>query len=317
MIPGEVQVKRFAADLAALVSIDAKIGIAVSGGPDSLALLLLAAVAHPNRIEAASVNHGLREESRGECKMVAALCDRLGVAHSILTVEWDGLPTSNLQALARTERYALLARWASERGLSAIATAHHADDQAETLLMRLARGSGLGGLRGARPKRLLAEGVWLIRPLLGWRRDELLAIVSDAGIEAVVDPANDDMRHDRTQIRRWLRDTEWLDPGRLAAVAHHLGEADDALDWALEGLAVSRIAPDGEILTIDPSGIPRELQRRLLLLAFAQSGVPPPRGPDLLRAIEAREQGQSVTLAGVKLDGGPVWRLSPAPPRRS
>jgi tRNA(Ile)-lysidine synthase len=317
MIPGEDQVARFAADLAALVSVDAKIGIAVSGGPDSLALLLLAAAAHPDRIEAASVDHGFREESRGECEMVASLCDRLGVAHSILAVEWDSQPTSNLQALARMERYALLARWASERGLSAIATAHHANDQAETLMMRLGRGSGLSGLRGARPKRLLAEGIWLIRPLLGWRRDELLTIVSDAGIDAVADPANDDLRHDRTQVRRWLRDTEWLDSVRLAAVAHHLAEADDALDWALDGLAVSRIAPDCEALTVDPIGIPRELQRRLLLLAMVRLDAVPPRGPDLTRAMEALEQGQSVTLAGLKLDGGPVWRLAPAPPRRS
>jgi len=317
MTPGEDQVARFAADLAALISADAPLGLAVSGGPDSLALLLLAAVERPGKIEAASVDHGLREGSRSECEMVAELCGRLGVPHAILTVEWGETPASNLQALARVERYALLADWAKARGLAAIATAHHADDQAETLLMRLARGSGLSGLRGARDKRLLGEGVWLIRPLLGWRREELRAIVSEAGIKAVMDPANDDSRHDRTRARRLLRDSNWFDPARLAASAHHLGEADDALDWALDGLAVSRIAPDGVSLTVDPSGIPRELQRRLLLRALAQSGVSPPRGPDLARAIDALEQGQSVTLGGMKLDGGPVWRLAPAPPRRA
>lgn len=308
---------RFAADLAALIADDAPLGVAVSGGPDSLALLLLAAAARPGKVEAASVDHGLREGSRGECEMVADHCERLGVPHAILTVEWDDTPTSNLQALARAERYALLVDWAKERGLAAIATAHHADDQAETLLMRLARGSGLSGLRGARDKRLLGDGVWLIRPLLGWRRDELRAIVTQAGIEAVADPTNEDPRHDRTQVRRWLRDNGWLDPVRLAAVAHHLGEADDALNWALDGLAVSRIAPDGEALTVDPSGMPRELQRRLLLAALIRLDVTPPRGPDLARAIDALEQGQSVTLGGIKLEGGPVWRLAPAPPRRT
>jgi tRNA(Ile)-lysidine synthase len=313
--PDPILVSRFAADLAALIPADDRIGLAVSGGPDSLALLLLAAAARPGQVEAASVDHGLREGSASDCEMVAALCGRLGVPHAILSVEWDESPDSNLQALARVERYALLAEWAKQRGLAAIATAHHADDQAETLLMRLARGSGLSGLRGARPKRLLGEGVWLIRPLLGWRRGELALVVAEAGVEAVTDPANDDPRHDRTRARRLLRDSDWLDPARLAATAHHLAEADDALNWALEGLAVSRLAPDGETLTIDPSGIPRELQRRLLLLAFAQSGVPPPRGPDLSRAMEALDQGQSVTLGGIKLDGGPVWRLSSAPPR--
>ena len=183
--------------------------------------------------------------------------------------------------------------------------------------MRLSRGSGLSGLRGARGKRLLGEGIWLIRPLLGWRRDELGAIVAEAGIEAANDPTNDDPRHDRTRARRLLRESDWLDAARLAATAHHLAEADDALDWALGGLAVSRIAPDGEALAVDPSGIPRELQRRLLLLAFAQSGAAPPRGTDLARAMEALDQGRSVTLGGMKLDGGPVWRLAPAPPRRT
>ena len=317
MTPGEDQVARFAADLAALAPLDAPLGLAVSGGPDSVALLLLAVAVKREGVAVATVDHGLREESRAECEMVAALCERLGVPHDILTVEWDKLPDSNLQALARAERYALLASWAHEKGPTAVATAHHADDQAETLLMRLARGSGLSGLRGAREKRLLAEGIWLIRPLLGWRRDELVAIVAEAGVEAVSDPANDDLRHDRTKVRRWLRDSDWIDPARLAAAAHHLGEADDALDWALGGLAVSRIAPEGDALTIDPNGIPPELQRRLLLCALARSGVAAPRGPDLARAIEALEQGRSVTLAGLKLEGGPVWHISTAPPRRT
>ena len=317
MKPGEDRVARFAADLAALVPLDAPLGLAVSGGPDSLALLLLAVAVNREGISVATVDHGLREGSRAECEMVAALCRRLGVPHDILTVAWDELPSSNLQALARAERYALLASWAHEKGIGAVATAHHADDQAETLLMRLARGSGLSGLRGARERRLLAEGIWLIRPLLDWRRDELVAIVAEAGVEAVSDPANDDLRHDRTKVRRWLRDNDWIDPARLAAVAHNLGEADDALDWALDGLAVSRIAPDGERLTIDPEGIPPELQRRLLLCALARSGFVAPRGPDLARAIEALEQGRSVTLGGLKLEGGPVWHISPAPPRRT
>jgi tRNA(Ile)-lysidine synthase len=317
MTPGAEQVTRFAADLAALIPADVRLGLAVSGGPDSLALLLLAAAARSGEVETASVDHGLREGSRAECEMVATVCEHLGVPHSILTVEWESLPDSNLQARARAERYALLGFWAEERGLSAVATAHHVDDQAETLLMRLARGAGIGGLRGARSKRRIAGDVFLIRPLLGWHRAELGTIVAEAGIEAVTDPANDDLRHDRTRVRRLLRDSDWLDPIRLAASAHHLAEADDALDWALDGLAVSRIAPDGEALTVDPSGIPRELQRRLLVLALVRLDADPPRGPELVRAMEALEQGRSVTLAGLKLKGGAVWRLAPAPPHRS
>src|SRR3982751_2652505 len=139
-------VQRFSADLDALVAPDARIGVAVSGGPDSLALLLLAAAARPGQIEAATVDHGLRQEARAEGEMVAALCERLAVPHQILTARWDETPKAAIQERARGERYRLLGCWAEERGLAALATAHHADDQAETLLMRLVRGSGVKGL---------------------------------------------------------------------------------------------------------------------------------------------------------------------------
>src|SRR5262245_4822549 len=130
-------IDRFAADLDALIPPGARIGIAVSGGPDSLALLLLAAKARPNAIEAATVDHGLRPESADEAAMVASLCNRLGVPHRVLPADWSEPPISNVQSEARAMRYRLLNDWAIERGLAAIATGHHADDQAETLLMRL------------------------------------------------------------------------------------------------------------------------------------------------------------------------------------
>src|SRR4051794_28920400 len=146
MLPEPALAERFARDLDALIAPDARIGIAVSGGPDSLALLLLAAATRPGRIEAATVDHALRRESRDEAAMVHDLCETLGVPHRTLTVEWQEKPESALQERARKQRYALLSAWASERGLDAIATAHHLDDQAETLVMRLARGSGVRGL---------------------------------------------------------------------------------------------------------------------------------------------------------------------------
>src|SRR4051794_20667325 len=139
---------RFVRDLDALSASGARIGIAVSGGPDSLALLLLAAAARPGKIDAATVDHGLRPGSREEAEMVAGVCAILGVPHAILTAQWENRPISAIQERAREERYRLLAHWAKERELDAIATAHHLDDQAETLLMRLARGSGVRGLAG-------------------------------------------------------------------------------------------------------------------------------------------------------------------------
>jgi len=249
--------------------------------------------------------------------MVAGLCLKLGVPHRTLAADWSEPPQSNVQAEARALRYRLLNDWAIDRGLSAVATAHHADDQAETLLLRLARGAGVGGLGGTKSARALSEDVMLVRPLLNWRKAELTALIAAAGIEAVDDPANYDPRHDRSRIRQWLNSSEWADPARLAASASALRDADEALDWALAPLVGSRIRRDGGTLIIEPFDLPRELKRRLLIAAFAELGAPTPRGPELIRAMEAIEAGAAVTLSGLKLEGGSFWRISLAPPRRS
>jgi tRNA(Ile)-lysidine synthase len=309
--PTSSRVPRFAAALAPLAPAG-RIGIAVSGGPDSLALLLLAAAARPGEIEAATIDHRLRPQSRAEAEAVAVTCAEMAVPHTILTARWADPPTANVQARARDERYALLAAWAADRSLAAVATAHHADDQAETLLMRLARGAGISGLAGVRPSRPLAPGVVLIRPLLGWRKAELEAIITAAGLTALDDPSNRDPRHDRARLRSGLADAP-LDPERLAASAAWLGEADDALDWSLA--QADRLNHCGNIVTLDPKNLPRELQRRLLLAAFAALGAPTPRGPDLARALDALTRGATITLAGYKLSGGARWTLAAAPPR--
>ena len=310
-------VARFALDLDSLTVPGERVGVAVSGGPDSLALLLLAAAARPGLVEAATVDHRLREASADEARMVGELCQRIGVPHIVLAADWKGqAPTSNIQAQARTLRYEHLAQWAVKSRLPAVATAHHADDQAETLLMRLARGAGLSGLVGARVRRELAPGTLLVRPLLGWRKAELVALVAEAGLTPVDDPSNRDPRHDRSRIRQWLAGSDWADPARLAVSASAIRDADEALDWALAPLITSRIKQDGGGLVIEPFDLPRELKRRLLLAAFAELGAAPPRGPDLIRALEALERGETVTLSKLKLEGDTRWRLSLAPPRR-
>jgi len=249
--------------------------------------------------------------------MVASLCLKLGVPHRTLATDWSEPPQSNVQAEARALRYRLLNDWAIDRGLSAVATAHHADDQAETLLMRLARGAGVGGLGGTKARRALSEKVMLIRPLLNWRKAELTALVAAAGIKAVDDPANYDPRHDRSRIRQWLQSSDWADPARLAASASALRDADEALDWSLAPLLTSRIRQDADGLIIEALDLPREYRRRLLLAAFAELGMPQPRGPELTRAMAMMEAGRTATLAGLKLEGGPCWRVSLAPPRRN
>jgi tRNA(Ile)-lysidine synthase len=317
MIPPAEAVQRFAADLGALLAANEPLGIAVSGGPDSLALLLLAAAARPGMVECATVDHGLRDGSRAEAEMVASICNRLGVPHRILVADWIDPPTANIQAEARTMRYRLLSEWAEQAGLPAIATAHHADDQAETLLMRLARGAGVRGLGGTRASRALTERVTLIRPLLGWRKSELMELVERAGLEAIDDPSNRDPRHDRSRIRLALEQSEWADPARLAASAAALRDADEALDWALAPLIAARFRRVEETLVVEPFDLPRELRRRLLAAAFAELAAPAPRGPEMMRAIAALDQGETVTLSGLKLEGGERWLLSRAPERRN
>lgn len=314
LIPAAELVSRFEADLASLIAPSGRLGIAVSGGPDSLALLLLAAAVRPGLVEAATVDHQLRRDSGEESAFVRGVCEQLKVKHATLTVNVDA--GSSLQSQARSARYAALGDWAISRDLAAVATAHHVDDQAETLLMRMARGAGLGGLVGVRQSRPLEQGVALIRPLLSWRRAELGAIVAAAGLTPIDDPANRDPRHDRSRFRGMLAEAEWADAERLAASARWLADADEALEWALAPLLESRIGRDGARLTIDADGLPREMQRRLLLAGFERMGAHRPRGPELDRARKALKAGKPTTLAGLKLEPGPPWLLSAAPPRR-
>lgn len=304
------QAARFRADLERLTGgAPQRLGVAVSGGPDSLALLLLAHAAFPGRVHAATVDHGLRPESAAEAAFVAGICGRLGVPHA--TLRGEMAESANLQAAARARRYALLRQWLGETGAAFVATAHHLDDQAETLVMRLLRGSGLSGLSGIRP---LYPPV--VRPLLGWRRAELAAVVRAAGIDPVADPSNLDERFARARIRRHLAESGWLEPAPLARSAGALAEANVAMDWMVERLRRERVGSGEGSLTLDPAGLPAELQRRLVLAILADMGRPTPRGEDLSRLLDKLGAGGTATLAGIKCVGGALWRFTPAPPRR-
>ena len=317
MFPDAALVDRFRADLDVLSAPGERIGIAVSGGPDSLALLLLAAAVRPGLVEAATVDHDLRLGSADEAKFVASVCEKLGIRHAILAAHWEEHPQTAIQERAREVRYRLLDDWLAERALKALLTAHHADDQAETMVMRLNRGGGLRGLAGMRPKaRVPASNRPLLRPLLGWRRWELEAICAASGLRPVVDPSNSDDRFERVRVRYALKGAPWIDPELLAASASHLASADEALDWITESLALARVMDDSDALRIDAQELPAELQRRLLLHAFARFHAPEPRGAELTRALASLASKKTVTLSGLKLEGGPVWRISRAPARR-
>lgn len=315
-----VSLERFRADLDPLVAGGSRIGIGVSGGADSLALLLLAAAARPGQVEAATIDHALRPGSRNEAEMVNRICAERGVPHSILSARWAELPETAIQERARKQRYRLLGYWAEERELAALMTAHHADDQAETMLMRLARGSGVRGLAGMR-SRGIAPGshVTLIRPLLSWRHAELEAICTEAGLTPVADPSNHDERFERVRVRKSLGAWPWLDPSAVAQSAANLADADTALDWAMRNEWRRRVHEKSAMILYRRGDAPHEIVRRIVMRAvrkLATEGDCDLRGRDLDQLLASLEDGREATLRGVHCRGGSEWRFSVAPPRR-
>jgi tRNA(Ile)-lysidine synthase len=315
-------VARFAADLNRIAGPEEKLGIAVSGGPDSLALLLLASATRPRTVEAATVDHALRPESAHEAKMVAAICEKLGIPHATLTVEWKQKPETAIQERARIERYQLIGRWLADRKLSVLVTAHHLDDQAETLLMRLNRGSGALGLAGMRPAAPLpvpGSNVRLLRPLLAWRHSELEEVCKAAGLKAVQDPSNQDEQFERIRVRKALASADWLDPEGIARSAAYLASADDALHWAVDKEWESQVSRSERDIVYRPAA-PFEIRRRVVrrsVAAFAREGQGNPlRGRELDRLVSVLSRGGKATLRGVLCSGGEEWRFTPAPKRR-
>lgn len=323
---------RFAADLAGLWPEDARngpLGLAVSGGPDSLALLLLAHTALPGKIAVASIDHGLRPEAPGEVALVERIAAERGIPFTALAVT---LAPGNIQAEARAARYAALARWASEAGLGAVATAHHADDQAETLLMRLNRGSGLAGLAGVRPRTTIeGSDVTLLRPLLGWRKAELAAVVAAAGITPADDPSNSSSDFERVRMRMQLAEAQWLDPVRIAASAAHIAEGWQALEWYAEldwhDMVVREKGADGAPGFTYCANVPRVIAIETILRIIRELGGHASRS-EAARAWERLWAGENASLGGVlavpgveKVEkiGVPmrVWRFRPEPARGS
>jgi tRNA(Ile)-lysidine synthase len=293
-----------------------RLAVAVSGGPDSLALLVLAHAAFGDRIVALTVDHALRAASANEAAAVAAICAARGTAH--VTLVWDGAkPVANLQAAARRARYDLMRDWCATAEVGWLATAHQRDDIAETLLLRLARGAGSGGLAAMRARRPLGHGVTLLRPLLSATRGELAAVVAAAGLVATDDPSNRDARFDRTAARALLATVPWLDPARLAASAAHLADVEVALDWATTLAWDSRATVTADSVAIDAAGLPRELRRRLAVAALQHlEPARVPRGPDIDRLLATLDRGGRATLGGVIANGAAPWRFHFAPKRR-
>lgn len=323
---------RFAADLADLwpeATRAGPLGLAVSGGPDSLALLLLAYAALPGQIAVACVDHGLRPEAAGEVALVERVASERGIPFTPLKVT---LAPGNTQARAREARYAALAGWAQTESLGAVATAHHADDQAETLLMRLNRGSGLAGLAGVRAvTRIEGAEITLLRPLLGWRKAELAAVVAAEGLVAADDPSNADPTFDRARLRAALAETAWLDPVQIAASAAHLAESWQALEWYAEldwhEMVMRDDTASGGLGFTYCANVPRVIAIETILRIIRELGGHATRA-EAARAWERLWAGENASLGGVLAQAGVervekvgvmmrVWRFRPEPARGS
>ena len=215
-----------------------RVALAVSGGPDSLALLHLSAdFARRHGLPmpvALTVDHDLRPGSKAEAETVARVADALGVPHAILT--WRHGPVdAGVQARAREARYDLMAACCTAHDIPALMTAHHLDDQAETFLMRLKRGSGLDGL-AAIPEEGRWAGLTLLRPLLEVSKARLIATAEAVGLPFVADPSNEDPRFERVRLRRAMAVLSeiGLEPDAIALSARRLRRARAALEAAAD-----------------------------------------------------------------------------------
>lgn len=305
-----------------------KIALAVSGGPDSIALLWLMRNYYHGEVYAASVDHELRPEAKVEAEHVAAICSEMDIPHEILRPDHPII--GNIQSSARAARYDLLQTFASRNDCRFIATAHHADDQLETMIMRLNRGSGVSGLAAIRER----NGN-VIRPLLSFRKIDLIKICQDADIVYAQDPSNENDDYDRVRVRKWLARIEAMNessdvpalfkPDMVQKSAKYIDQAEQALQFGAQYFSAQRISKNVGSTILDASQLPAEYERRLLILALRQvSADIAPRGPALDNVIKALKSKEISMIGNVKCtpietnhqNHKHIWRLELAPPRR-
>jgi tRNA(Ile)-lysidine synthase len=325
--------------------------LAVSGGPDSVALMWLAArwrrtLLRGPRLVAATVDHGLRKEAAREAREVKRLARALDLDHR--TLRWSGpKPKSGVPAAARRERYRLLAKAARAAGATHVLTAHTRDDQAETLLMRLLRGSGIAGL-GAMARESMRDGVVLARPFLAVPKAQLIATLNKAGLAYADDPTNRDIAFTRPRLRMLLPQlaAEGGDTRALARLASRLARANAAVEvladgaeryLALRGGMMPDAAGRDAVKSFDANAfarMPEEIRLRLLLRAIDRVGHEGPAElgkvevllAQLDRAVAAKPGKDSAkaavvklkqTLAGAVVSVDGTWiKIAPAPRRR-
>jgi tRNA(Ile)-lysidine synthase len=304
--------------------------VAVSGGPDSLALLALAADwskgAGRPPVFAATFDHGFRDASRDEAQACGRIAQDLGIPHAIL--DWTGAkPVSRIQEEARDARYDALVAHACAIGADVLLTAHHGDDQAETILFRLIRGSAIGGLAGMRARRDLG-GIIHVRPLLQQRKADLVALCDDRGLSFIIDPSNADPRFARTGLRRLapLLEDAGMGVDAFARLAMRAARAEEALVAGTADLATRAVISRRPTQTrIDASVLaeaPAEFALRVLAAEITGMGRAPrleqvEQISDRLRAAIVAKVPFRATLGGslINLKRGSEVVISPEAPR--
>lgn len=296
--------------------------IALSGGGDSLALMhLLADWAKARGLAtpvALIVDHGLRKESAKEARQAAGFAKKAGIAAHILTRKGPA-PKSGIEAAARDARYGLMGTWLKKHGMATLFVGHTLDDQAETFLLRLGRGSGLDGLAAMRARAPFPlvdfADLNLARPLLQIPRATLRAYLKARGQAWLEDPMNSETRFARSRVRGLMPALEaaGLSPARIADAAAHLARARAALELATEAVLARTVRPDGARMLLDAEALlaaPRELGlRALATLLMGMSGVAyRPRFEALERlfdGIGSGKLGRGATLHGCRLFPAP------------
>jgi tRNA(Ile)-lysidine synthase len=287
----------------------ARLGVAVSGGGDSVALLAaLVEYVRDTDIELCviTVDHGLRPDTKDEIALVTDLCTRWDLEHHVeYWTGWTG--EGNLQSVARDARYELIADWAYANRVTHVALGHTADDQAETFVMRLARGSGVDGLSGMAPRRLL-HGITWIRPFLGIERSALRSYLMAARLKWCEDPSNENRDFERVRVRDALTilGTLGVNKSTLVEVASNMSQAREALDWQTFLAARDTVTILHGFVAMEMHKfrvLPMEIRRRLLVHAIKWTtlNMYPPRRDAVARTLEAVKDSRASTLAGCQV----------------
>jgi tRNA(Ile)-lysidine synthase len=296
--------------------------VALSGGSDSLALMhLLADWAEARKLARPTVlivDHGLRAGSDGDARKAAAFARKRGLPAYVLTRKGK-TPKSDIEALAREARYRLMGEWLKKRGAQALYVGHTLNDQAETFLLRLGRGSGLDGLSAMRTLAPFPvpgfEDLQLVRPLLGIDRLSLRALLRERGQDWLDDPMNSETRFARRRIRAVMPvfEAAGLSLRRIADAAAHLARARQSLEVVTEAVLERAVRLDGSRVLLDARALaraPREVGlRALAALLMAVSGEPyRPRFERLERLFDRLKEGRlggGATLHGCQLRPAP------------